>query len=258
MLLLLAILNLQVWAEESLGFSGKALLSYVHRTPKEFVDIETVIPTIQLSIGYHSKENFTGEMLPGYGVPKAWLLPEPAEALVKVQEELSWEDMSLLVYDAYRPRRASEAMVAWTKRNNRLDLLEQGYVAARSGHNHGHTIDVTIIDLKTGKALDMGGAWDSFDSTAHFENAAGMALENRNKLRDLMSKYGFRGYSKEWWHFRFPMVGTIARDVPYSCFEVPEWKFKPPFGWDQPGYTPQRKLEGDMLGEPLLECRPPF
>ena len=54
------------------------------------------------------------------------------------------------------------------------------------------------------------------------------------------------------------MVGTIARDVPYSCFEVPEWKFKAPFGWDQPGYTPQEGLQGDDLGEPLLECRPPF
>jgi D-alanyl-D-alanine dipeptidase len=258
MLLLLAILSLQVWAQENQVLSGKALLAFVHRTPKEFVDLEVVIPTIQLSIGYHGNENFTGQGLPGYGVPKAWLLPEPADALAKVQEELSLEDMSLLVYDAYRPRRASEAMVAWAKRSNRLDLIEQGYIASRSGHNHGHTIDLTLIDLKTGKPLDMGSDWDVFDSSSHFENATGVAMENRKKLRDVMSKHGFRGYSKEWWHFRYPMVGTIARDVPYSCFEVQEWKFKPPSGWDQPGYIPQQELIGDSMGEPLLECRPPF
>ena len=255
MLLLLAILNLKSWAQEPHSKEVVELSAYATRTPKEFVDIEEVIPTIHLQIAYHGNENFTGAPLPGYGVPKAWLLPEAAAALAKVQEELSWEDLSLLVYDAYRPRRASEAMVAWAKRSDQMALLEKGYIAARSGHNHGHTIDLTIIDLKTGKPLEMGSEWDTFDETAHIDNATGKVLENRKKLQSLMSKYGFRGYSKEWWHFRYPMVGTIARDVPYGCFEEKEWKFQAPLGWSTPGYEPPLRSTEDQVS---LQCLPTF
>ena len=254
MLFLLSILSIS-WTQEPEIMTPEEVSEYSSRIPKEFVDLEEVIPSIHLHIGYHGVDNFTGAQLPGYGVPKAWMLPEAAAALSKVQEELSWEDLSILVFDAYRPRRASEAMVAWAKRSNQHELIEKGYIAERSGHNHGHTIDVTIIDLKTGKQLDMGGEWDVFGEVSNTKNAVGVAAENREKLKTVMQKYGFRGYSKEWWHFRYPMVGTIARDVPYGCFEAKEWKYIPPKDVDKPGYTagpPRQYIKGQ------LECLPVF
>jgi zinc D-Ala-D-Ala dipeptidase len=254
MLFFLLILSI-CWTQEPEFMTQEELTVFSSRVPKEFVDLEVVIPTIHLEIGYHNSDNFTGRPLPGYGVPKAWLLPEAALALSKVQEELSWEDLSLLVYDAYRPRRASEAMVAWAKRTNQQELIDKGFIAEKSGHNHGHTIDVTIIDLKTGKPLEMGGDWDVFNKVSHIKNAVGIAAKNRNKLQLVMEKYGFRGYSKEWWHFRYPMVGTIARDVPYGCFEAKEWKFQTPENWDKPGYISDPIVQ-HVKGQ--LQCLPVF
>ena len=254
MLLFLALIGLS-WTQEVRVLTPEELSAYAHRVPREFVDLEKMIPSIQLQIRYHDSDNCTGAPLPGYAVPKAWMLPEAAEALAKVQEELSWEDLGLLVYDAYRPRRASEAMVAWAKRTNQQELIDNGYISARSGHNHGHTIDVTIVDLKTGQPLDMGGEWEAFDDTSYVDNATGIAAQNRQKLQSVMQKHGFRSYSKKWWHFRYPMVGTTGRDVPYSCFESKEWKFQPPSGWDQPGYVSPPKAMF-MMGE--IHCLSSF
>ena len=184
--------------------------------PPGFVDLAVRIPTLQEHIGYHTPQNFTGAPLPGYGAAHAWMLAPAAEALAKVQSDLALRGLGLLVYDAYRPQRASRAMLEWAKRENKVELFRQGYIASKSGHNHGHTVDLTLVDLKTSVALDMGTAWDTLDMRANTENASGAALANRHQLRDAMVKRGFRPYAKEWWHFTFPIAGTEPLDVPYG------------------------------------------
>jgi D-alanyl-D-alanine dipeptidase len=187
--------------------------------PPGFVDLTQRIPTLRIHIGYHTSENFTGAPLPGYAAAGAWLLAPAAEALAKVQADLAPKGLGLLVYDAYRPRRASRAMLAWAKREGKVALFQQGYIASKSGHNHGHTIDLTLIESKTQTPLDMGVPWDTLDARANTENASGEALAHRHLLRDAMRARGFRPYAKEWWHFTFPVPNSEPRDVPYGSGE---------------------------------------
>lgn len=206
--------------------------------PAGWVDLQALIPTLQVHIGYATADNFTGTILPGYGVPGAWLRREAGLALQKVQDDLAPQGLGLLVYDAYRPQRASQAMVAWGKRTQQMELFQQGYIASKSGHNHGHTIDLTLVTLSTGQPLDMGTPWDTLTPAANTSNATGAALQNRMKLKGAMSKRGWINYPKEWWHFRFPMEGTTPRDVPYACFEPDEGAWVAPEGWRTPGWVP--------------------
>ena len=195
-------------------FAFFALL--VAAPPAGFVDLAVCIPTLREHIGYHTAENFTGAPLPGYEVSAAWMLEPAAAALAKVQTDLAAKNLGLLVYDAYRPRRASLAMLEWAKREGKVDLFKQGYIASKSGHNHGHTVDLTVVNIKSGVPLEMGTAWDTLDTRANTENASGEALQNRHLLRDAMVKRGFRPYPKEWWHFTFPLEGTAPQDIPYD------------------------------------------
>lgn len=217
--------------------------------PEGFVDLREAVPGVFLDIRYHGKDNFTGAPLPGYDAPGAWLRVEAAEALARVQEELSQEGLALLVYDAYRPQRATEAMVAWALRSDNAWTLEQGYIASRSSHAHGTTVDLTLVSQATGEPLDMGTPWDTFSDRSHVDNAVGRVKDNRDRLQGAMASQGFRPYSKEWWHFRFPLDGTAPRDVPYGCHEVEEGSWAAPEGWAEPGWTPPepavlRRCEG--------------
>jgi D-alanyl-D-alanine dipeptidase len=211
--------------------------TFLNKPPKGFVSLKAFIPGIRLSVRYHTPKNFTEAPLPGYGAPGAWMLERPAKALAKVQKALAKKGLGLLVYDAYRPVRGTLGMGAWARRTKKLYLFRKGYIARRSGHNHGHTVDLTIVDAKTGTPLDMGTPWDTLNTRSHTRNAKGKALKNRLLLRRVMIRAGFRPYYKEWWHFRFRMKGTRPRDVPYGCYEAPEGKWKPTKGWDKPGYT---------------------
>jgi D-alanyl-D-alanine dipeptidase len=188
--------------------------------PAGFVDVGSIA---RLHIGYATSDNFTGAPLPGYAAAGAWLLTPAAEALAKVQRDLQKEGLGLLVFDAYRPRRASLAMYNWAKRLGKTELFNQGYIALHSGHNHGNTIDLTLTN-KNGAPLDMGTPWDTLDARANTENAAGVALQNRHRLQRAMKARGFVPYAKEWWHFSFPIDGTEPRDVPYGANESPEGK----------------------------------
>lgn len=187
--------------------------------PPGWVDLAT-LPGLHLDIRYASSDNFTGAPLPGYAEPRAWLTSEAAEALQRVQASVAEEGLALLVYDAYRPARASAAMVSWTERTQQEHLLTDGYIAARSGHNKGATIDLTLVDDR-GTPLDMGTPWDTFSTASHTINATGTALENRRRLQHAMVAAGWKPYSKEWWHFRYPQKGLVALDVPYGCTEEP-------------------------------------
>ena len=215
--------------------------SLLHNTPPEkFASVKERIPTIHIDSRYHGTENFTGAPLPGYGVNDAWLRIEVIQALAKVQQTLATEGLGLLIYDAYRPQRATKAMMAWAKRTNQWNLIDDGYIATRSRHNHGVAVDLTLINLSTGEPLDMGTEWDEFSTASHTKNASGEALHNRLLLQKRMKEQGFTGYSKEWWHFNFSVSKTTARDIPYSCFEPKEGEWKAPPNWENEEYAPPR------------------
>ncbi|MCA9720506.1 MAG: hypothetical protein KC468_37940, partial [Myxococcales bacterium] len=186
--------------------------------PAGFVSLRARAPAVRLDIRYHRADNFTGAPLPGYGAPGAWLTPASADALAAAQRELAEEGLGLVVFDAYRPTRASRAMVAWAEAHGREELLGD-YVARRSGHARGHTVDVGLVSLKSGEPLDMGGEFDAFDRVSHTRAASGAALERRLRLRAAMQARGFAPYEREWWHFRHSSPGLPARDVPYGCDE---------------------------------------
>lgn len=189
--------------------------------PEGFVDLRVALPGACFVDGYAAADNFTGAPLPGYAAAGAWLLKEPAEALGRVQAGLG-EGFVLLIFDAYRPRRASEAMLAWARRTGQMRLIRDGYVASRSNHNHGHTVDLELARARTCEPLDMGTAWDTLDERSRTMNATGGVRANRLKLRAAMRAHGFNDYSREWWHFNYPLAGTRPRDVPYGRGEAEE------------------------------------
>lgn len=188
---------------------------------------------IDLDIRYATADNFTGAPLPGYGAPGAWLVPQAADALARVRDRVADQGYGLLVYDAYRPERATLAMVAWTERTGQTHLLDQGYIARRSGHNRGNTVDLTLT--LDGQAVDMGTPWDTFSSDSHTANATGDALVLRHVLRDAMVAEGWSPYSKEWWHFGFKLPDLASVDVPYGCWEPLEWTA--PADWTAPDWV---------------------
>ncbi len=171
---------------------------------------------VRVDARYATTANFTGAPLPGYDVGAAWLRAPVAEALLRVQAALAPTHAALLVYDAYRPARASVAMVDWARRTGNLWVVDQGYVAPKSQHNKGTTVDLTLVDLPTGQPVDMGSAWDEFSPASHTDNATGAALVQRHRLRDAMVAEGFVPYAKEWWHFGYKLDGAEPIDLPYT------------------------------------------
>lgn len=188
-----------------------------------FVQIHEAIPDIAYDIRYYSTDNFVGARIDGYLKPTAYISREAAKALKEVQTELNSEGLGLKVFDAYRPQKAVDHFVRWgevvgdtlTKAKyypeiNKVRVFKLGYVARRSGHTRGSTIDLTIINLVTKEELDMGSPWDFFGPISHHDT--GLVGEfhtaNRNKLRTLMLKHGFKEYANEWWHY-------TLKDEPY-------------------------------------------
>jgi D-alanyl-D-alanine dipeptidase len=136
-----------------------------------------------------------------------------AQALARVQGRLKTGDVGLRIWDAYRPVRATRAMVAWAKRAGRGDLLDQGYIARRSRHNLGIAVDLTLVDLLSGTELDLGTQFDTFSDAAHTANAQGRARRYREILVRAMTAEGFESYDQEWWHFSLPVPGAPAFDL---------------------------------------------
>ena len=186
--------------------------------PAGFVDLSTK-PAFELRIGYATETNFTGAPLPGYGWPGAWLAEAPAAALERVAATLAEQQLRLVIFDAYRPRRASREMGAWAERIGRTELLGV-YISRTSGHNDGGSVDVGLADLATGEILDMGAPWDTFDATAHTHTATGEAATRRALLASGMVAAGWSPYWREWWHFRFDAHTGPPLDVPYGACEA--------------------------------------
>ena len=176
------------------------------------VDVHAADSTIRVDLRYATAANFTGAPLPGYEGNRAFLRRPAAAALGRVQKRLAPAGLGLLVYDAYRPVRATLAMVRWTERTKREHLVRDGYIASRSRHNLGLAIDLTLVDGATGAELPMGTAFDTFDSTAHTTNATGEAARNRQRLRAAMEAEGFTNYAQEWWHYSYSLPDPVRFD----------------------------------------------
>ena len=177
------------------------------------VDVRSLDQAIGVDMRYATANNFTGAVLPGYEGNRAFLRREAARALARVQQHAAKEGYNLQVYDAYRPVRATVAMVDWTRRVGREDLLRDGYIASRSRHNLGLAIDLTLIERSSNRELAMGTPFDTFSAAAHTANASGDIARNRGLLKRLMEAEGFVNYEKEWWHFSFDVANPVRFDM---------------------------------------------
>ena len=177
-------------------------------------DVRSLNPTIAVDLRYATSNNFTGAPLPGYQANIAYLRREAASALAAVQRDLKPAGLGLKVFDGYRPVRATLAMVDWTARVHRPDLLTDGYIASRSRHNLGLAVDLTLVDLRSGRELEMGTPFDTFSTAAHTANATGEAMGNRQRLKSAMEAEGFANYDQEWWHYTFNVPNPLRFDRP--------------------------------------------
>lgn len=184
--------------------------------PAAFVFADSVIPDLKVELRYNTSNNFVGKRIDGYKSNQLILTKNAALALKKVQEELLYKNLCLLVYDGYRPQKAVNHFMEWAKKLDdtinkqtfypdvdKLNLFEEDYIAIRSGHSKGSTVDVTIIDGKTNEPLDMGSPYDFFGlaSWVNCKNITKKQKNNRQLLQTIMLKHGFKNYPKEWWHF---------------------------------------------------------
>lgn len=199
--------------------------------PEGFVHVSDVIPDLEIELRYFTKNNFVGKRIDGYNSNKLILTKETAGALKLVHEDLQNQNLCLKVYDGYRPQRAVNHFISWAKDLNdtinkstfypdvdKLNLFKEEYIAARSGHSKGSTVDLTIIDANTGKGMDMGSVYDFFgvESWVNFDGITVKQKANRLLLQEVMAKYGFKNYPKEWWHF------TLKNEpFPNTYFDFP-------------------------------------
>ncbi len=192
-------------------------LSVNAQLPKGFSYVKDICPSIKSELCYYGHHNFVGVPIEGYEKNILITSTATAKALKKVQTELRKKGLGLKIFDAYRPQRAVNHFVRWTKKTNdtlnkhefyptinKRNLFKLGYISTKSGHSRGSSIDITLIDLKTNKEIDMGSPYDFFGaiSATYSKKITKKQLQNRLLLRSVMIKHGFRAYSKrEWWHF---------------------------------------------------------
>ena len=195
-------------------------ISKIHNLGAPLAEVNSMLPAsvplMELEIRYSTSNNFVGEPISGYGAAKALLSIEAVQALSKVQIQLTKKGMGLKIFDAYRPQRAVDHFVRWAtdiednakkqqyypnvKKSN---LFREGYIAKQSGHSRGSSIDLTMIDLDSGKEIDMGSSWDFFDPISWPSSKAVTREQraNRKALQTIMLENGFRPLREEWWHF---------------------------------------------------------
>ncbi len=177
---------------------------------RAFTNVNLAIPSIRFEMRYAGANNFIGRPVNGYAEPLCYLTNEAASALNKVQQRLQTEGLGLRLFDCFRPQRAVDHFVRWAADLNdtemkriyypdilKKDLFKDGYIAAKSGHSRGSTVDLTI------DGLDMGTPFDFFDPRSHTDsNAVTRAQhENRMRLKRVMEENGFQNYAEEWWHY---------------------------------------------------------
>jgi D-alanyl-D-alanine dipeptidase len=206
--------------------------------PADFVYLSDVAPDVVQDIRYAGYHNFVGRPVRGYDAAQCILTREAAQAIAAVERELIDAGLTIIVYDCYRPKRAVDDFVAWSKNDDRRmktefypqvaksELFSLGYLAVKSAHSRGSTVDVSIERLpprpvasyEPGEELysciapfaqrfhdgsiDMGTAFDCLDPLSHFASDVGIvANAHRQLLRNVMHKHGFNGVAGEWWHY---------------------------------------------------------
>ncbi len=199
--------------------------------PSGFVLLSDYVPGIIQEIRYFSTYNFIGDRIDGYEEPCAIITVEAARALKAVSNELNVKGYRLKVFDAYRPACAVRHFVMWGIEDldlrmkpffypdlEKQELFSKGYVASKSSHSRGSTIDLTLLDMEAGKEVDVGSPFDLFSEISHPDNknVTEEQYENRMVLQNAMTRNGFVPFDCEWWHF------TLA-DEPYkdTYFEFP-------------------------------------
>ena len=196
-----------------------------------FVLLSDYVPGVVQEIRYYSTYNFVGDRIDGYEEPIALLTRDAARALKVVSNQANVMGYRLKVFDAYRPARAVRHFVLWGIEDldqrmkpffypelEKQDLFRLGYIASKSSHSRGSTIDLTLLDMATGKELDMGSPFDYFSERSHPDcrDVTGEQYENRMRLQQLMTDNGFLPIDCEWWHF------TLADEpFPDTYFEFP-------------------------------------
>jgi D-alanyl-D-alanine dipeptidase len=237
---LLRALALPVAALIAVASGGPAQAHPEPKAPAQFVALRDVDPTIIQEIRYYTPHNFTGTPLDGYRKPMCILTRAAAEGLHRAQSQLLRRGYSLKVYDCYRPQRAVDTFVTWAEDLNdttmkaefypqvdKTRLFADGYIAAKSGHSRGSTMDLTVVRLPAlptrpyrpgepltpcygpkdqrfpDNSLDMGTGYDCFDTLAHTldPRIQGVQLANRLLLKDTMEAQGFTNLPEEWWHY---------------------------------------------------------
>ncbi|GAA1502250.1 D-Ala-D-Ala dipeptidase VanX [Nocardioides humi] len=203
----------------------------------EFVFVDEHVPGIRWDAKYATWDNFTGRPVDGYLVNRIVGTRALCTALGRAQREAARLGFGLLLWDGYRPQRAVDRFLRWSTepedgrtkarhypRLDRVAMFEQGYVATRSGHSRGSTVDLTLYDLATGELAPMGGGHDLMDAVSHHgaSGVSGVAAENRRHLRSVMESCGFGSYECEWWHY------TLT-DEPYpsTYFDFPVGRLTP-------------------------------
>ena len=188
----------------------------ITKDPSGFVLLSDVIPSIVQEIRYYSSYNFVGDRIDGYEEPCSILTKEAARALKTVSNEMMVQGYRLKIFDTYRPATAVKHFVLWGIEDTDIrmkpyfypdlekqELFLKGYVAKQSSHSRGSTVDLTLLDMKTGKELDMGSPFDLFSEISHpnFRGITEEQYENRMILRHVMLRNGFKPIDCEWWHF---------------------------------------------------------
>lgn len=229
-----------VTTASALFLSSPAAVADDVKAPAGFVALGSVDHTIIQEIRYATPHNFVGAPVDGYVQPMCILTRPAALALHKVQHELLRTGYSLKVYDCYRPQRAVDDFVRWAEDlgdqkmkgefypdENKADLFTDGYIAAKSGHSRGSTMDLTIVKLPAAKtrpyvpgeplapcygaqdarfpdnSIDMGTGYDCFDTLANTldPRITGVQLSHRLTLKKAMEAAGFTNLPVEWWHY---------------------------------------------------------
>ena len=184
--------------------------------PSDFVLLADFVPGIIQEIRYYTTYNFIGDRIDGYEEPCALLTKEAARALRSVSNEMTVQGYRLKVFDAYRPVSAVKHFRLWGIEDQDIrmkpyfypdlpkqELFSRGYIAKESSHSRGSTVDLTLLDMATGKELDMGGPFDLFSEVSHpdYRGITDEQSENRMILRRAMLRNGFEPFDYEWWHF---------------------------------------------------------
>lgn len=195
-------------------FVQTAIAAEISYDKSGFAAVSTEIDDVAYDIRYYSSNNFTGNRIDGYKAPVAYMTKESLLALTVAAEDLRKQGYRLLIWDTYRPQKAVDNFVRWINdpentgdktfypNLQKSDLVKGNYIAEKSGHTRGSTVDLTLIK-KDGSYVDMGGTFDLFSEISHpdYKKLTREQKKNRKILHDAMIKAGFKGIDSEWWHY---------------------------------------------------------